>query len=104
LHVCYELAQEFVELYRDFGGDRTLAQLRLTPGKRPTVRSQNIAQSIGAWKRLHGSGVAHSQSQSGTWRPAEQQPRTPKATPPSRALPYTLEEERAFGRASQPTG
>ena len=102
LHVCYELAQEFVELYRDFGGDRSLAELRLTPAKRPTVRPQNIAQSIGAWKRLHGSGVAHSQS--GTWRPAGQQPRTPIATPQSRALPYTLEEERAFGRASQPTG
>jgi Putative metallopeptidase len=57
LHVCYELAQEFVELHRDFGGDRTLAQLRLTPGKRPTVRPQNIAQAIGAWKRLHGSGA-----------------------------------------------
>jgi Putative metallopeptidase len=59
LHVCYELAQEFVELYRDFGGDRTLAQLRLTPGKRPTVRLQNIAQSIGAWKRLHGSEAGY---------------------------------------------
>jgi hypothetical protein len=59
LHVCYELAQEFVELYRDFGGDRTLAELRLTPAKRPTVRPQNIAQSIGAWKRLHGSEAAH---------------------------------------------
>jgi Putative metallopeptidase len=55
LHVCYELAQEFVELYRDFGGDRTLAQLRLTPVKRATVRPQNITQSIGAWKRLHGT-------------------------------------------------
>jgi hypothetical protein len=59
LHVCYELAQEFVELYRDFGRDRTLAQLRLTPGKPPTIRPQNIGQSIGAWKRLRGPGADH---------------------------------------------
>jgi hypothetical protein len=30
LHVCYELAQEFAELYREFG-KRTLAQVRLPP-------------------------------------------------------------------------
>ena len=28
LHVCYELAQEFSELYQDFGKGRTLAQVR----------------------------------------------------------------------------
>jgi hypothetical protein len=50
------------------------------------------------------SGVLYSQDQSGTWRPAEQQPRTPIARPQLRALPYTLEEDRAFERASQPTG
>jgi hypothetical protein len=55
LHVCYELAQEFVELYRDFGGERTLAQARLSPGRRAVASSQNLVQSIGAWKRLRGS-------------------------------------------------
>jgi Putative metallopeptidase len=58
LHVCYELAEEFVDLYRDFGGDRTLAQLRAAPAQRSTARSPNIVQSIGAWKRLQGSKPA----------------------------------------------
>lgn len=50
LHVCYELAQEFVELYRDFGGDRTLARARLTPEQRFAARPQNIVRSIRAWR------------------------------------------------------
>jgi putative metallopeptidase DUF4344 len=50
LHVCYELAQEFVELYRDHGGEQTLAQARLAPGQRLAARPQNIAHSVGAWR------------------------------------------------------
>jgi Putative metallopeptidase len=51
--VCYELAQEFVELYGDFGGDRTLARASGAPA-RFVARSQNIVSSVGAWKRLPG--------------------------------------------------
>jgi hypothetical protein len=59
LHVCYELAEEFVELYRDYGVGRTLAQVRLTPRQRAIARSPNLAQAIGAWKRLRGSETGH---------------------------------------------
>ena len=49
LHVCYELAQEFAELYKEYGG-RTLAGIRLPETPRSTV-AQVRAQSTGAWKR-----------------------------------------------------
>jgi hypothetical protein len=55
LHVCYELAEEFVELYRDYGVGRSLAQARVTPRDRATARSSNLAQAVGAWKRLRDS-------------------------------------------------
>jgi Putative metallopeptidase len=55
LHVCYELAQEFAELYRDFGG-RTLAQIRLPPP--PPNQRLGIAarspQSVGAFRGTRG--------------------------------------------------
>ena len=59
LHVCYELAEEFVELYRDYGVGRTLAQARVTPRQRVVTRSPNLAQAIGAWKRSRGSEAGH---------------------------------------------
>jgi hypothetical protein len=56
------------------------------------------------------SGILHAQDQWGTWRSMERQPRapivtprTPIVTPRAPVLPFTLEEERAFERASQPT-
>ena len=52
LHVCYELAEEFVELYRDYGVGRSLAQSRVAPGERVAARAPNLSQAIGAWKRL----------------------------------------------------
>jgi hypothetical protein len=51
LHICYELAQEFLELYRDFGGGRTLAAVRGATERLSAARPQNIAQSVGAWRR-----------------------------------------------------
>jgi putative metallopeptidase DUF4344 len=50
LHVCYELAQEFAELYREYGDGRTLASVRLPPKSRPTAISQSRPSSVGAWK------------------------------------------------------
>jgi hypothetical protein len=52
LHVCYELAEEFVELYRDYGVGRTLAQARVAPRERVAARAPNLTQAIGAWKRV----------------------------------------------------
>jgi putative metallopeptidase DUF4344 len=52
LHVCYELAEEFVELYRDYGVGRSLAQSRVAPRERVAARAPNLSQAIGAWKRL----------------------------------------------------
>src|SRR5262245_17642617 len=52
LRVCYELAEEFVELYRDYGVARTLAQSRVAPPHRVAARAPNLSQAIGAWKRL----------------------------------------------------
>jgi len=55
LHVCYELAQEFAELYRDFGG-RTLAQIRMPPpppNQRLGVAAAG-AQSVGSWRGVRG--------------------------------------------------
>jgi hypothetical protein len=51
LHVCYELAAEFVELYRDYGGERTLAQVR--PGSKPqriAARPHNIVHAVASWR------------------------------------------------------
>ena len=58
LHVCYELVEEFVELYRDFGAE-TLAQARVTPRQRQAPAPANLVHSIGAWKRLRGSETGH---------------------------------------------
>jgi hypothetical protein len=58
LHVCYELVEEFVELYRDSGGE-TLAQARVTPRPRHTAPPANLVHSIGAWKRPRGSETGH---------------------------------------------
>jgi hypothetical protein len=57
LHVCYELVQEFVELYRGYGEGRNLAQARLTPKYRLNAGSPNRPQSSGAWKKLRGPTV-----------------------------------------------
>jgi hypothetical protein len=49
LHVCYELAQEFAELYREYGG-RTLAGISMPP--KPQLTSARARpQTAGAWKR-----------------------------------------------------
>lgn len=58
LHVCYELVQEFVELYRGYGEGRNLAGVRLTPKYRLNVASQGRPQSGGAWRGLRGSKPA----------------------------------------------
>jgi Putative metallopeptidase len=50
LHVCYELAQEFAELYREYGG-RTLASIRLPPKPQLTSAQLRRPQTTGAWKR-----------------------------------------------------
>jgi hypothetical protein len=52
LHVCYELAEEFVELYRDYGVGRTLAQARIAPRVRVAARAPTLTKAIGAWKRV----------------------------------------------------
>jgi hypothetical protein len=52
LHICYELVQEFVDLYRGYGEGRTLAQARLTPKYRFNAVSESRPQSTGAWKKL----------------------------------------------------
>jgi Putative metallopeptidase len=55
LHVCYELAQEFAELYRDFGG-LTLAQIRLPPPS-PSQRlgiAARSPQSVGTFRGTRG--------------------------------------------------
>ena len=54
LHVCYELAQEFAELYRAFGDGRTLASVRLPP-KSSVALAQSRPQTAGAWKRRPGT-------------------------------------------------
>jgi Putative metallopeptidase len=59
LHVCYELAEEFVGLYRDYGVGRSLAQARVTPRQRTVARSPNLAHAIGAWKKARGVEAAH---------------------------------------------
>jgi hypothetical protein len=59
LHVCYELAEEFVELYRDYGVGRTLAQARVASRERTAARSPKLAQAIGAWKRLRETTSGH---------------------------------------------
>jgi hypothetical protein len=50
LHVCYELAEEFVELYRDHGVGRTLAQARVAPRVQVAARAPTLTKAIGAWK------------------------------------------------------
>jgi Putative metallopeptidase len=51
LHICYELAQEFAELYRDFGNGRTLAQVRLAPpAPRQRIGGLQNRSRAGAWK------------------------------------------------------
>lgn len=54
LHVCYELVQEFVELYRDYGEGGSRAQARLTPKYRFNAVAQSRPQSTSAWKKLRG--------------------------------------------------
>jgi hypothetical protein len=51
LHVCYELAEEFVEVYRDYGVGRTLAQARIAPRLQVAARAPTLTKAIGAWKR-----------------------------------------------------
>jgi putative metallopeptidase DUF4344 len=50
LHVCYELAEEFVDLYRDHGVGRTLAQARIEPRVKVAARAPTLTKAIGAWK------------------------------------------------------
>ena len=49
LHICYELAQEFAELYREYGG-RTLAGISMPPRTQLTS-ARARPQTAGAWKR-----------------------------------------------------
>ena len=51
LHVCYELAEEFVELERDYGAGRTLAQARIEPRVKVAARAPTLTKAIGAWKK-----------------------------------------------------
>src|SRR5262245_54541857 len=51
LHVCYELAEEFVEIDRDYGAGRTLAQARIEPRVKVAARAPTITKAIGAWKK-----------------------------------------------------
>ena len=59
LHVCYELAEEFVDLYRDYGVGWTLARARVVPKGRSAASSPHLAQTIGAWKRLCETTSGH---------------------------------------------
>jgi Putative metallopeptidase len=52
LHVCYELAEEFFELDRDYGAGRTLAQARIEPRVKVAARAPTLTKAIGAWKRV----------------------------------------------------
>ena len=56
LHVCYELAEEFVELYRDYGVGRTLAQARIEPRVKVAARAPTLTKAIGAWKKVREIG------------------------------------------------
>ena len=56
LHVCYELAEEFVELDRDYGAGRTLAQARIEPRVRVAARTPTLTKAIGAWKKVREIG------------------------------------------------
>jgi hypothetical protein len=49
----------WLELYRDYGVGRTLAHARVAPGERTAARSPNLAQAIGAWKRLRETTAGH---------------------------------------------
>src|SRR5262245_33099516 len=51
LHVCYELAEEFVEIDRDYGAGRTLAQARIEPRVKVAARAPTLTKAIGAWKK-----------------------------------------------------
>jgi hypothetical protein len=57
LHICYELAQEFAELYRDFGKSRTLTQARQPAPRQRLDGLPNGPRSVGTWKQLRGSGT-----------------------------------------------
>ncbi len=52
LHVCYELAEEFVEIERDYGAGRTLAQARIEPRVKVAARAPTLTKAIGAWKKV----------------------------------------------------
>ena len=52
LHVCYELAEELVELDRDYGAGRTLAQARIEPRVKVAARAPTLTKAIGAWKKV----------------------------------------------------
>jgi hypothetical protein len=52
LHVCYELAEEFFELDRDYGAGRTLAQARIEPRVKVAARAPTLTKAIGAWKKV----------------------------------------------------
>jgi Putative metallopeptidase len=90
LHVCYELAEEFVELYRDYGVGRTLAQARVAPRERVAARAPNLTQAIGAWKRLREPESRP--------RTLASSPRTPASSPWTVASsPRTLESSPRTG-------
>jgi Putative metallopeptidase len=90
LHVCYELAEEFVELYHDYGVGRTLAQARVAPRERIAARAPNLTQAIGAWKRVREPESSP--------RTGESSPRTLASSPRTLASnPRTLESSPRSG-------
>jgi len=59
LHVCYELAEEFVEIDRDYGAGRTLAQARIEPRVKVAARAPTLTKAIGAWKKVREIESSH---------------------------------------------
>ena len=59
LHVCYELAEEFVDIDRDYGAGRTLAQARIEPRVKVAARAPTLTKAIGAWKKVREIESSH---------------------------------------------